>query len=57
MSELTDKDEDIVLHCHHGMRSEQACSFLSQARFTRVSNMTGGIDAWSARIDPGVPRY
>jgi rhodanese-related sulfurtransferase len=57
MSELTDKDEDIVLHCHHGMRSEQASSFLSRQGFTRVSNMAGGIEAWSARIDPSVPRY
>jgi rhodanese-related sulfurtransferase len=57
MSELTDKDEDIVLHCHHGMRSEQASAFLSRQGFTRVSNMAGGIDAWSARIDASVPRY
>jgi len=57
MGELTDKDEDIVLHCHHGMRSEQACSFLSRQGFTRLSNMAGGIDAWSARIDSTVPRY
>jgi rhodanese-related sulfurtransferase len=57
MAELTDKDEDIVLHCHHGMRSEQASSFLARQGFTHISNMSGGIDEWSTRIDPGVPRY
>jgi rhodanese-related sulfurtransferase len=31
--------------------------FLRQQGFTQVQNMTGGIDAWSQQIDPGVPRY
>jgi adenylyltransferase/sulfurtransferase len=57
MLELDDKDEEIVLHCHHGMRSERACAFLAQQGFTNVKNMTGGIDDWSLRVDPGVPRY
>ncbi|HZN11235.1 MAG TPA: rhodanese-like domain-containing protein, partial [Blastocatellia bacterium] len=48
---------EIVLHCHHGMRSEQASAFLARQGFTNVKNMIGGIDAWSARVDPSVPRY
>ena len=55
--ELTDKNEALILHCHHGMRSERACQFLLQQGFTDVTNLTGGIDEWSLRIDPGVPRY
>ena len=55
--ELGNKDEEIVLHCHHGMRSERACAFLAQQGFTNVKNMVGGIDDWSLRVDPGVPRY
>lgn len=55
--ELPDKDEQIVLHCHHGMRSERAAAFLARLGFTNVSNMIGGIDEWSIQVDPSVPRY
>lgn len=52
-----DKSEEIILQCHHGMRSQQACFFLAKNGFTKVKNLTGGIDAWSVQIDPSVPRY
>jgi adenylyltransferase/sulfurtransferase len=39
------------------MRSAQAAEFLRGAGFVRVTNVAGGIDAWSAEIDPDVPRY
>ncbi len=52
-----DRNEEIILHCHHGLRSEQACYFLARQGFTKVKNLAGGIDAWSLRIDPSVPRY
>ncbi|MGE0127880.1 MAG: rhodanese-like domain-containing protein [Blastocatellales bacterium] len=54
---LTDKDEEIVLHCHHGMRSDRACQFLAAQGFTNVKNLIGGIDEWSLKVDPSVPRY
>ena len=55
--ELADKDEEIVLHCHHGMRSDRACQYLAAQGFTNVKNLVGGIDEWSLKIDPLVPRY
>jgi rhodanese-related sulfurtransferase len=55
--ELKDKDEEIVIHCHHGMRSERACQYLSAQGFNNVKNLIGGIDDWSLKIDPLVPRY
>ena len=55
--QLSDKDEEIILHCHHGMRSAQACEFLSRQGFTNVKNLSGGIDAWSRQVDPTVPLY
>ncbi len=55
--ELADKDEEIILHCHHGMRSDRACQFLAAQGFTKLSNLTGGIDDWSLQVDPSVPRY
>lgn len=65
MSELKDrigelqplKDTHIVVHCHHGGRSLSVTQFLRQQGFTRVQNMSGGIDDWSLQIDSEVPRY
>jgi rhodanese-related sulfurtransferase len=51
------RDEEIVLYCHHGMRSGQAAAFLARQGFTNVKNMAGGIEAWSLGVDPSVPRY
>ncbi len=57
MQELADKDEAIILHCHHGMRSDRACQFLAAQGFTNLKNLTGGIDDWSLQVDQSVPRY
>jgi len=51
------KEDDIVLHCHHGMRSLQALEILKQNGFSKVKSLTGGIDAWSVDVDSSVPRY
>lgn len=50
-------EQDIVVICHHGMRSQQACLFLEQYGFKQLYNLKGGIDAWSVSCDPSVPRY
>ncbi len=55
--QLPDRNEEIVLHCHHGMRSARACEYLAQQGFTNVHNLTGGIDAWSRQVDPTVLLY
>ena len=52
-----DPNREIVLYCHHGQRSRAAADFLYGQGFTRVSNLTGGIDRWSAEVDPSVPTY
>jgi rhodanese-related sulfurtransferase len=39
------------------MRSQQVAFFLMRAGFERVSNLSGGIDAWSRAVDTAVPRY
>ncbi|MBI3892194.1 MAG: rhodanese-like domain-containing protein, partial [Candidatus Wallbacteria bacterium] len=51
------KDTPMVLHCHHGIRSLDAVSFLIGHGFTNVRSMIGGIDAWSLDVDQAVPRY
>ncbi|HTM57000.1 MAG TPA: molybdopterin-synthase adenylyltransferase MoeB [Candidatus Udaeobacter sp.] len=52
-----DRGRDIVLHCHHGVRSMRALEFLRGAGFTRLKSLRGGIEAWSREVDPAVPRY
>lgn len=52
-----DINQDIVVICHHGIRSMQAANFLAQVGFRNVSNLVGGIDAWSMECDSSVPRY
>jgi adenylyltransferase/sulfurtransferase len=41
-------DRDILVHCKMGMRSARAVEMLMDRGFTRVANVTGGIDAWLA---------
>jgi adenylyltransferase/sulfurtransferase len=49
--------QEIILHCHKGIRSLKALQFLHQAGFRKLKNLQGGIDAWASRIDPDMPRY
>lgn len=52
-----DKDAAIVFHCHHGGRSRNAAERFLREGFKNVHNLEGGIEAWSQKIDPKVPRY
>ncbi|MEM9400310.1 MAG: rhodanese-like domain-containing protein [Verrucomicrobiota bacterium] len=54
---LLDKQDDLVLYCHHGMRSMNACEWLVGHGYSKVRNLTGGIDAWSLQVDSKTPRY
>lgn len=51
------KDTPLVFHCHHGGRSQAAADHYIQRGFKNVTNLRGGIDAWSATVDPKVARY
>jgi rhodanese-related sulfurtransferase len=48
---------ELVLFCHHGMRSLDAAAWLRSQGVVGARSMAGGIDRWSAEIDPNVPRY
>lgn len=52
-----DHEDELIIMCHHGVRSGQVCAYLKQNGFERVYNLDGGIDAWSAEVDENVPRY
>jgi adenylyltransferase/sulfurtransferase len=51
------RDKHLLIHCHHGGRSLRVTEFLRSRAYPRVTNVAGGIEAWSLRIDPSVPRY
>lgn len=48
---------EVVVYCHHGVRSAHAIGYLRQLGFQRLVNLSGGIDRWSLEVDPSVPRY
>lgn len=52
-----DPSTPIAFHCHHGARSQAAAEHFRERGFRNLYNLRGGIDAWSAEVDPSVPRY
>jgi molybdopterin/thiamine biosynthesis adenylyltransferase/rhodanese-related sulfurtransferase len=52
-----DRERDLVVYCHHGVRSRAAADYLHRQGFRRVWNLSGGIDRWSREVDPTVARY
>ena len=52
-----DGHAEIVTYCHKGSRSMKALEILRGAGHGRVRSLAGGIDAWAARVEPGMARY
>jgi rhodanese-related sulfurtransferase len=52
-----DKSRPIACLCHHGGRSMQVASFLEQQGFSNITNISGGIHAWSNQVDASVTVY
>jgi adenylyltransferase/sulfurtransferase len=55
--EAQNPEVNIVVFCHHGVRSAQVTMWLRQQGWTHVYNMAGGIAAWALEIDPSVGHY
>lgn len=51
------RDAEIVVVCHHGIRSQQVAHFLERVGFEKLNNLTGGVAAWARDVDPGMPTY
>jgi len=47
----------LIVFCHHGIRSLNVVNWLRGQGVAACQSMAGGIDVWSAMIDPRVPRY
>jgi rhodanese-related sulfurtransferase len=51
------REAEVVVYCHHGVRSAQAVAHLRAIGFLCVENLSGGIDRWTDEVDPTLPRY
>ncbi len=51
------KDTPIAFLCHHGRSSASTAEHFRKQGFTKVYNVTGGINAWSNEVDSSVPTY
>ena len=56
-TEELNPEDDIVVYCHHGVRSAAVADYLRQLGFARVRNLSGGLDAWARGVDPSMRRY
>jgi rhodanese-related sulfurtransferase len=52
-----DPNREIIVVCHHGVRSRMVVQFLEQAQFKNVSNLSGGVAAWAQVVDRSMSTY
>jgi len=52
-----DRDGEIVVMCHSGVRSLAVARFLVQQGFEKVANLAGGISRWGREVDPTMRQY
>jgi rhodanese-related sulfurtransferase len=52
-----DADDEIVVYCHHGVRSLDVTVWLRGQGVEGAKSLAGGIERWSVEIDQNVPRY
>lgn len=50
-------EQDLMVICHHGVRSLQVASWLRAHGIDNAFSVAGGIDRWSREINADVPRY
>jgi monothiol glutaredoxin len=55
--EALPKTTPLAFHCHHGTRSQSAAEHFLKLGFKDVTNLAGGIAAWSRDVDPKIPQY
>jgi rhodanese-related sulfurtransferase len=51
------KEEEIVIYCHHGIRSWNALRLMKHLGFNQVRHLSGGIARWADEVEPGMKRY
>lgn len=56
-AEELNQGDEIVVYCHHGVRSAAVADYLRRLGFQRVRNLAGGLDAWASTVDRTMRRY
>jgi rhodanese-related sulfurtransferase len=46
-----DKNKEIAVHCHSGLRSYKACLKMKHHGFKRIENLDGGLLCWSYDLE------
>lgn len=52
-----DHEQEIILICHHGIRSRQMGYYMEQAGFNNLINLDGGVEQWAEDVDHTMKRY
>ena len=47
------RDQDLAIYCAGGYRSTIACSLLKAQGYHRLTDLDGGIQAWSGPVETG----
>jgi len=56
-TETLDPEQEIIVICHHGIRSRHVAHYLESRGFARVINLRGGVDAWARELDTRLTTY
>ena len=51
------KDAEIIVMCHHGIRSAQVTAWMRESGYANVWNLDGGIEAYAVEVDSTVGQY
>ena len=57
VASMLPKDKDIVVYCHHGLRSSQAVEMIKKSGHGSVRNLSGGINQWAREVDNDMAQY
>ncbi len=50
-------DQEMVVLCHHGVRSAMVVNYLLKCGFKKIHNLEGGIHLWSIDVEPTMVKY
>lgn len=52
-----EKNSEIIMICHHGIRSRQMGYYMEQMGFASIINLEGGVEQWATDVEPTMKRY
>lgn len=51
------QEQEIIIYCRSGARSDRCATFLRGQGFKQVVNLTGGILRWADEVDSSISKY